>query len=1015
MKLRVLTYGGITDVHIQCSGFTLLQCLLPHNYQNLPPSIMKTSSYLTLLLAAANFALPAGAAEINSIFQGSIFEPWSIASNWSPSGVPDNGNGNTYNVTIGSESTFQSVDLDIDVTVDNVDSYSGFFATDHSLTVLETTNLRGQGLKLTAENADMDWTLGDLLDFSNGSLPGDYWLRADPGRELTVRFNGANITTNTGFIQLRGVGVNFVDENGLSALRNLTRNEKTLTLREGVSLTTTGALTNTGSLQVGYGGGALTVNGDLISPGGITLLASDVFDPEDSSVEVTVNGSLTTGPDARISIGGAETIPASLIVHGSFDGLEGTLFTSSVSAGGTFQFDDALITENAGSLRIGTPDGKIIDQHGSNAITNLVRNHEGAEFGVYSGKKLTLPGGFRNEGTFEIQSTANPGINDTEVTVSGDLTNSGLIELIAATRAAHIEVLGDMNNSGSFQINTRGVMPGSGRITGELTNSGSIGAQTGLNAPSALLEIGSLANLSGTVLTGGQYVVFCPQFGVATLRVPGANIVTNRAYIYMSGADGLFDDGTGNSALRNLMVNDTDGTLAFDNGKNVITGPTFTNNGSILINYLDSRILTSASVTIPGNLTNFSNKTLTGGSYALRADGPTRAATLRFDRADIVTNAASLQLYGEGARILDENDLDGLRNFAVNTSTGTLSTDQNFTTAGNFRNDGLIEVYSFGVFGDEVTFKVTGQLENYSAGTLTGGFYFLRGDSRGARLQFTGADIVTNAATITLVREGAIVDENEQDGLRNLAANQEYLGLDEHDLLLKGNFTNSGTVYINNCDLSLPAGGVYTQTAGSTWLDDQGIIAPGGVQIEGGRLSGEGRIKGNLTLSADAELEFDLSQEDRFEIQGEVNLGGSTLRIVLPEGFSIAPDETIAALTSSVGFSGTFSNVADGQRLLSADETGSFLVSYPPGTDSIVLSEFRMESPPAFTTVSLAGDTLTLAWEAFGDATNYSVQTSSVPAGGSWSTVAEITDGSTSSQISLPAGPGPAFIRVISP
>jgi hypothetical protein len=187
------------------------------------------------------------------------------------------------------------------------------------------------------------------------------------------------------------------------------------------------------------------------------------------------------------------------------------------------------------------------------------------------------------------------------------------------------------------------------------------------------------------------------------------------------------------------------------------------------------------------------------------------------------------------------------------------------------------------------------------------------------------------------------------------------------------------------------------------------------VRIQGGRLSGEGRIEGNLTLSSEAELEFDLSQEDRFEIQGEVNLGGSTLRIVLPGDFSAASDETIAAMTASAGFTGSFSNAADSQRLLSTDGKGSFLVSYQPGTNSIVLSEYRIETQPTFTNVSLAGDTLTLAWDPFGDATNYSVQISSLLTAGSWDIVAEINDGTTSSQISLPAGNGPYFVRVISP
>ena len=112
----------------------------------------------------------------------------------------------------------------------------------------------------------------------------------------------------------------------------------------------------------------------------------------------------------------------------------------------------------------------------------------------------------------------------------------------------------------------------------------------------------------------------------------------------------------------------------------------------------------------------------------------------------MVTNAANINLTGPFAQIVDfsgENILAGLASNATG-STFALAPGANFTTTGNFTNNGTLTV------GAGSTFDVTGNLTNFAGTTLTGGVYNLTG-----ALEFTGANIVTNAASITLTGSAA--------------------------------------------------------------------------------------------------------------------------------------------------------------------------------------------------------------------------------------------------------------------
>ncbi len=192
---------------------------------------------------------------------------------------------------------------------------------------------------------------------------------------------------------------------------------------------------------------------------------------------------------------------------------------------------------------------------------------------------------------------------------------------------------------------------------------------------------------------------------------------------------------------------------------------------------------------------------------------------------------------------------------AINVSRGTLV----ISAGGGTSNGGTIRVINsavvrfttttvnnlFFVVGQGSTIAITGSFTNFSGSTLNGGFYKLTG----GKLQFNGANIVTNGADIFLNgTSSAIVDENNNDGLRNFAATTRKGTL----VLKNGKSITTPGAYSNDGRLTLSKGttftssGPYTQTNGITKVD--GILnGLSGVTIQAGRVFGVGVIQGVVT------------------------------------------------------------------------------------------------------------------------------------------------------------------------
>jgi len=371
-----------------------------------------------------------------------------------------------------------------------------------------------------------------------------------------------------------------------------------------------------------------------------------------------------------------------------------------------------------------------------------------------------------------------------------------------------------------------------------------------------MVSLGNFTNFSGGTLSSTRLTLFAGG-PAATVQFNGADIVTLAGAgtgISLIGLNCHIIDEVGNDALRHLAVIGPSANLSVG-FLDFVTGGDLTINGSVGLE--DYGLNTSFTVT--GSLTNFdpATKTLTGGSIGVHDDfSGTANVIFRFNGADIVNNASSLNLNTPTSKIVDQNGLDAFRNFAHNLAAGSVSfTDHNFSSAGAFTNDGTLSINGQGL---PTVFAVNGPLTNFNSATktLTGGVYRVFGSfsnmSATATLRFNGADIVHNAADLTLGGTGTIVDQASNNGLRNFVDNTKSgaFTLIGQSFTASTDFTNAGALFLSNTSqvFSVAGGHSYIQTGGDTTMGDS-MMTAANVLIQGGIMHRGGTINGNVNVS----------------------------------------------------------------------------------------------------------------------------------------------------------------------
>jgi hypothetical protein len=621
------------------------------------------------------------------------------------------------------------------------------------------------------------------------------------------------------------------------------------------TLAITGNVSNSGDFTTGFSGGTNTVNisGTFTNnSGGVLEIyggGGDGTGTDVVSIATLVNSGTVDmpGTGSTLDITGTGTLTNS----GSFNLTQGTLKFNSSSAtltgGGTITLGNSGGNET-GVIQVGSSDtGTLTNSNntitgygnlGNGTLTLVNKGTISANGSVSSGSLTVQPGSgaMANSGTMEA---SNQGI----LILEGTYNNTGgTIEALGENGATNISTVeltaGTVVNGGTLTTTTAGsnsgIIEGTGAVTlNGVTNNGTyaVTAGTTTTLEGTITNAGNIT-LTGSTLSLGNSVTLNGK-GTVVLSNSATNLITAATSgLTLTNANTIEGAGT----IQNMGIVNT-GTISANQSTPLIILPSsagLNNKGTLSVSAGDTmQIGTSAG----GALLNFAGTTLTGGTYTING-------ILEFGASgtSVVTDAANITLSGAGAKMEDFAGQNVLTDLATITSAGSFTIGgANFTTAGNFTNDGKLTVNSGS------TFKVTGSLTNFnsSTDTLTGGTYSVTG-----KLDFAGADIVTDAANVTVSGTGEIVNStNSTNGLTNLATITSGGGF---TLSGKANFTTVGNL-TNNGNLTVSSGSTMTVTGNLTNFNSSTDTLSSGTYTVGGTLEFTGaniiNNAANLTIS----------------------------------------------------------------------------------------------------------------------------------------------------------------------
>ena len=402
----------------------------------------------------------------------------------------------------------------------------------------------------------------------------------------------------------------------------------------------------------------------------------------------------TSGTNGLFVYSGALTIGSGITVSGSSGFIEGDTvvnqgtISANAQAGGTITVNPTTFTnqgtleaENGEALNVSGLTGNLgkatLSGSGSSLSlsgTNFVVN-QGLSVGA--GQTLTLGGTWSNAagstiavnggtlnlgGSFTIAGIGTLSYTGGTVNLTGTLDNTGTtLAFTAATGSWDLLggtiTGGTVTEAGGAELiftNYGGTLDGV-TFDNDLDLASVYGANAtitdGLTLHDATVDLGSTAGsnygrlyFSGTQTLGGTGTVAFGTSGTNGLFVY-SGALTIGSGITVSGSSGFIEGDT--------VVNQ--GTISANaqaGGTITVNPTTFTNQGTLAVSDTDT-------LTIPTytTFTNFSNGTLSGGTYNV-------GGTFQFPNAAITTDAANISLSGTTAQIVNQSDQNALSNLS---------------------------------------------------------------------------------------------------------------------------------------------------------------------------------------------------------------------------------------------------------------------------------------------------------------------------------------------------------------
>src|SRR3984957_8451580 len=609
----------------------------------------------------------------------------------------------------------------------------------------------------------------------------------------------------------------------------------------------TGAVNNAASINCISFNNGTTFSGPVTNAATGTLSGGGTVVPTNTGITV-VGGSTVSG-----SITNSGTISAAGV--GINIGHGANTFTNGGSVGGSITTDGTIhsaqgISVTSGSTVTGT-------------ITNTVNGviSLGSDTGI--GVVQATVGSIVNDGKINRPSQA--GINVSESTVNGSITNSSTGTIV------------DTNGSAGIAISNGGT------INGDVTNAGSItsknagiivfpnGAASG--TPSSELITGSIINTGAITLTGPN------GFGIALLsRNAGFNNTVN-----------------GNIDNRNSINSSWTGISIQGTGAGATTTihGSVLNSGTITTTVSGSGINLLGNVRVDGGVTNSGTITSTlggigvgsasvGGNITNTSTGQINAQTV-----GILINASG---FG-GATITG-----GVLNQGSITAVTGIMVSGGATVAGGITNSGSIT--GTGGTAIDVTGEGAAMTINQQAGTITGNILL---SALADTVNITGGALSGN-----IVGQGSSNTVNFAPGAgntftyANAITGVNAVNVNSGILNLTGSIASTLTTVNSGGEL------MGTGTVGNTTIASNGTFAPGS-----GTPGTSMNVSGNLAFASGAlyMVQLNPSTASFASVTGTATLGGATVKAIYANGSYVAKQYTI--LTATGGVSGTFGSLVN--------------------------------------------------------------------------------------------------------
>jgi fibronectin-binding autotransporter adhesin len=869
---------------------------------------MKTLFCRVVLVCLAALLI-AGASYSQTQINGAASGNWSSTGSWSPATVPNNGGGNTYNVTLLS-SPAVNITLDISPTIDTLTLDSGSILSTDSGTTLTTTGVTNGG--------DLELFNGNTLTV-NGSMTTSNYFDLDRGSKLVVTGNLTNSSQLYTNIQDGGGAANtitvdgtFTNNSGATAhigyfgntadVMNVgtLSNSGLLYIDTGATLNLTNQANGVtdvvagseldvyGTFKAGTANGLAKLNsveGVLVigngqtftdTPGSGTLTNSNTLDLEEGS-GMTVSGNLTNAGTLETNIrnqGSGKT--NTLTVTGTFTNNSGA--TTDIG-----HFNDTTDVMNVATLvNNGVLDidiGATLNLTSQpNGVTDVVAGSELDVYGTFkAGTANALAKLNSVEGTLVIGNSQT--LADTPG--SGTLTNSGTLDL---EEGSSMTVSGNLTNSGILETNVRN--QGSGKtntltVTGAFTNNSGATTQIGYFGDTTdVMNVATLVNNGVLDIDIGATLNLTSQPNGVTDVVAGSEID-----VY-----GTFKAGSANALAK---LNSIEGTLVLGNGQTLADTPgsgtltnsgtldleeastmtisgNLTNSGSIYTNVRNQSTGKTETLTVTGTFTNNSGATTHIGYFGDTTDVMNVATLVNNGFLEVDTGAtlnltnqpngitdigagSELDVYGtikagsanglaklgsiEGTLYIGNGQtLTDTPGSGTLTNTGTfdLEENSNVTVMGNLTNSGgLYTDVRNQSNGDKNTLTVTGAFTNNSGATTNIGYFSDTTDVMNvATLVNNGTLQVSGGATLNLT--------NQPNGVTDVVAGS--------NLYLYGTFkagANNALANLGSVEGSLILGNGQTTTA-TPGIGPLTISSVGQIDLE---LGSTLTVDGNLTNS----------------------------------------------------------------------------------------------------------------------------------------------------------------------